>query len=354
MSSGKWLPVLVPFSVGLLGSRLHWSIDKDAGSWGEVLASLYYIPIVVAAVSMGAREALLVSLAAGCLHGLACLLAGNASLVMPVAHMTLFVCVAVTAAKLAEWQRDRFTSAAVPQAPPPPAPVVEQISGEAPEVMQMSALSRAVAGLVRHFRNPVASIEGAGWVLEDSGLPDEKRQEFVEIIRKESHRLNRVLSDVSDFTRPSKPLFQRVHLEPLVDEVIQLAGPKDHGPFFLFRTDIPPGFPALRCDPEQLRRALLNVAINAIQATPGGGQIEISACIEDGNAVIRVQDRGQGISASNLGRVFDPFFTTRENSLGLGLPVALHILTEHGGKMAVESTSERGTCVCIVMPASTS
>jgi signal transduction histidine kinase len=319
-----------------------------------VLASLYYIPIVVAAVSMGAREALMVSLAAGCLHGLACVLAGNPSLLMPAAQMTLFVCVAVTAAKLAEWQRDRLRSAALPQAPPPPAPVVAATSGEAPEVVQMSALSRAVAGLVRHVSTPVTSIEGAGWVLEDAGLPDEKRQEFVGIIRKESHRLSRVLSDVSDFTRPRKPFFQRVQLEPLIDEVIQLAGPKEHGPFFLFRTDIPPDFPALRCDPEQLRRALLNVAINAIQATPGGGQIEISARIEEGNAAIRVQDRGQGIPPSILGRVFDPFFTTRENCLGLGLPIALHILTEHGGRMTIESTSERGTCVCIVMPASTS
>src|SRR5262249_42648981 len=172
---------------------------------------------------------------------------------------------------------------------------VQHSFNEVQDCNQLPALGRVVAGLVRQFRTPVTSIEGAGWVLEDSRLPDEKRQELVGIIRKESHRLNRVLSDVLDFTRPRKPRFRAVDLSTLVDEVIQLAGPKDHGPFFLFQKDISPDFPPLRCDPEQIRQALLNLAMNAIQATPGGGQIEISAQIEDGEAVIKVNDHGRGI-----------------------------------------------------------
>jgi signal transduction histidine kinase len=204
--------------------------------------------------------------------------------------------------------------------------------------------------LVRQFRTPVASIEGAGWVLEDSRLPDEKRQEFVGIIRKESHRLDRVLSDVLDFTRPRKPRFETASISTLIDEVIRLAGPKDHGPFFLFKTDIAPDLPPLRCDPEQIRQTLLNLAMNAIQASPGGGQIEISARVEQNFVVIRIRDHGRGIPAAILDRIFDPFFTTHESSLGLGLPVALHTVTEHGGRIAVEGTSGFGTCMCISLP----
>src|SRR5436305_1060029 len=85
------------------------------------------------------------------------------------------------------------------------------------------AVGRLVVGLVHQFRTPVTSIGGAGWVLEVPRLPDKKRQEFVGIIRKESHRLNRVLSDVLDFTRPRKPRYQTVELSTLVDEVVQLA-----------------------------------------------------------------------------------------------------------------------------------
>src|SRR5206468_7521332 len=204
---------------------------------------------------------------------------------------------------------------------------LEQSFSHVRETSEMPVLGRLVVGLVRQFRTPVASIEGAGWVLEDSGLPDEKRQEFVGIIRKESHRLNRVLSDVLDFTRPRKPRFETVVLPKLIDEVIQLAGAKDHGP--VFKSDVPADFPPLRCDPEQIRQALLHVAMNAVQASPAGGQIEVTARIEQGYGVIRVRDHGRGIPAAILDKIFDPFFTTSENSIGLGLSVAAHIVSEH-------------------------
>jgi two-component system sensor histidine kinase HydH len=348
MNKRKWAPVLLPFTVGLLGSNLNWwQIGADP-TWGEVLASLYYIPIVIAAISLGRRAAVLVSLASGGSHGLSVVLGRGEPAVQTLAQTILFLCVGMTTAKLAEWLRDQRAPVVPGQASPQGS--LEQSFSEGRETSEMSALARVVLGLVRQFRTPVASIEGAGWVLEDSGLPDEKRQEFVGIIRKESHRLNRVLSDVLDFTRPLKPRYEIVTLSTLVDEVIRLAGPKDHGPFFLFRTDIPEDFPPLRCDREQIRQALLNLAMNAIQASPGGGQIEISARIEQEYAVIRIKDHGRGIPPAVLDKIFDPFFTTHENSLGLGLTVALHIVREHGGRITFEATSVHGTCVTVSLP----
>jgi len=321
------------------------------GGWehsAEVLASIYYIPIVVAAISLGVRKAVVVALAAGSLHVLASVAGRGGPWLPPLAQAVLFVCVAVTAAKLAQAAHDGQALARLSK--DAAAGALEHNFHEVQDNSEMSALALVLGGLVRQFRTPVASIEGAGWVLEDSRLPDEKREEFVGIIRKESRRLNRVLSDVQDFTRLHKPRYKTVALSPLVDEVIQLAGPKDHGPFFLFRADIPPDFPPLHCDPEQIRQALLNVALNAIQASPGGGQIDIVARHEQGNAIIRVKDHGHGIAPALLERIFDPFFTTNENSLGLGLTVALHIVSEHGGKIAVEATSEHGTCIGISLP----
>jgi signal transduction histidine kinase len=314
-----------------------------------VLASLYYIPIVIAAISLGSRAAVVVAVAAGGADGLASVLWRGESWLQPVAHTMLFLCVAVTTAKLAEWLRNGGVAAAPPKGLPPES--LENSFSDVQDTSEMSALGRVVVGLVRQFRTPVTSIEGAGWVLEDARLPDDKRQEFVGIIRKESHRLNRVLSDVLDFTRPRRPRYQSIALGPIVEEVIQLAGPKDHGPFVLFRTEIPPDFPTLKCDAELIRQALLNLAMNAIQASPGGGQIDISARIEHESAVIRMRDHGRGIAPAIAARVFDPFFTTHENSLGLGLAVAQHIALEHGGKIAIESTSDRGTCIALILPA---
>jgi two-component system sensor histidine kinase AtoS len=253
----------------------------------------------------------------------------------------------LTAAKLREWRREREEGQAAPKAPAvsPGASVPN-----AEDATEMPALSRMVTGLVRQFRTPVASIEGAGWLLEDPELPADKRQEFVEIVRKESHRLNRVLSDVSDFTRPRKPRLQNVNISTLIDEIIQLATPRDEGPLYLFHKDVAPDVPPLRCDPEQIRRALLNLSLNAIQASPAGGDIDISAHVEGGDVVIRVKDHGIGIAPSNVTRIFDPFFSTHEHGLGLGLPVALHIVKEHGGKMAVEDVAGYKTCISIALP----
>src|SRR5262249_12731417 len=149
---------------------------------------------------------------------------------------------------------------------------------------------------------------------------------------------------------PRRPRYQTVELAKLIAEVTQLAGPKGHAPFFLLRNDVPPDFPRLRCDPEQIRQALLNLVMNAIQASPGGGQIEISARLEQGNAVNRVKDHGRGIPPAIAGKIFDPFFSTHENSLGLGLSLAVHIVADHGGRIAVEATSDRGTCMSVWLP----
>lgn len=346
MSTRKWVPVLLPFTVSLLGGNLQ-SLGATAAA-GEVLASMYYIPIVIAAVGLGSRAAVVVSLAAGGSHGITAWLGHGDPFVQPLAETILFLCVGLTTARLAQWLRDRPVSASLADDKQPES--LKRSFNQVQDTSEMPALARVVVGLVRQLRTPLASIEGAGWVLEDSRLPDEKRQEFVGIVRKESHRLNRVLSDVLDFTRPRKPRYEPVALARLVEEVIQLAGPKDHGPFFLFKTDIPKDFPPLRCDPEQIRQVLLNLAMNAVEASPGGGQIEISARIEETYAVIRVVDHGRGIPPSILDKIFDPFFTTRESSLGLGLPVAAHIVSEHGGKIALEATSGRGTCVNVSLP----
>ena len=162
--------------------------------------------------------------------------------------------------------------------------------------------------------------------------------------------MNRVLSDVLDFARPQQPRFRASDLSTLVDEVIQLAGSNTHGSLVLFRKDIPPDFPPLECDPLQIRQVLLNLIMNSIQASTAGSEIEISARLEDDCAVIKVKDQGRGIPAEVLDKIFDPFFTTRENSLGLGLPVALHIVTEHGGKIVVEPYSDKGACVFVRLP----
>ena len=154
-------------------------------------------------------------------------------------------------------------------------------------------------------------------------LPDDKRRELVGIVRKESHRLSRVLSDVMDFMQHRRPRFAIISLSTLVDDVIHLAGSKDQGRSYSFSTKVVGDLPALRGDPEQIRQALLNIVMNSVQASPAGGVIEISARTLDEKIVITITDQGKGIAPGAIDKIFDPFFSTREHHLGLGLPLAL-------------------------------
>lgn len=217
-------------------------------------------------------------------------------------------------------------------------------------VRQTPVFGQIVAGLVRRFRNPISSIEGASWLLEDTHLPKEKHEEFVRIIRTESHRLDRALSDIQEFTLPLKPRITKVDLSNLLDEVIQLAGPGEYRNFFLFRKDMAPGLPAVHCDPELITKMLLNLAMNAIQATPEGGQLIWKVCALDGQVAISIRDFGRGIPPGIVGRVFDPFFTTRESGLGLGLTVARQIAVAHGGSIQVETIVDRGASISVLLP----
>jgi signal transduction histidine kinase len=338
--------VLLPFAVGLLGSQAYSSVAAYSPALAFVLGSLYYIPILIAAIVLGARAALFVALAAGAAYALGAAMAQGAPWIESVAQTLLFVCVALTTAKLAQWRAETHLTTIRGQA-------AHDSEVTAPEQAatqnDADALSRVIVGLVHQFRTPVTSIEGAGWVLDDPGLPDDKRRELVGIVRNEAHRLSCVLSDVMEFTQPRRRRFRAINVPALVDDVIQLAGTKSGGLYILVK-NIPPDLPAIRGDPEQLKQVLLNLVMNSIQATPAGGQIEITATSDEDTVLISVKDQGRGIPPAAFDRIFDPFFTTDKHRLGLGLPVALRIVTDHGGKIVVDSQRNEGTCFCVTLP----
>ena len=340
------MPLAVPFAVGVAGTGIYWKLSGSPESLGPFLADLYYVPIVIAAIARGTRWAITVALAAAALYAIAGIAGHNLHPGFAIGQAILFVGVGVVAAKIAE--RTRATS-------PPAKPSAEQPktpSDERPDDAKVpeELLSRAVTGLVNQLRNPVTSIGGAGWVLEDPKLDEEQRQEIVGIIRKESNRMDRMMSEVLEFARPVTLKVRAVEVEPLIDDAIQLAGGALTTPAPVFRKELAAGMQALPCDAEQFKRALLNVLVNAIQASPSGGLIEVSARVENDQAVIRVRDYGAGIPSVLREKVFEPFFSTHEKSLGLGLPVARQIIAEHGGRIMLEPVSDSGTCVSMFLP----
>ncbi len=340
-----WSPVVALYSLAVLGSIIRCQLPLGAYSWHEVLPDLYFVPIVIAAINFGGRPAFAVAAASGAAHATVSALGGIDSWFRLSMETLVFVCVGLTAAAVARMNHatGAMAGGGIGVTPDRALKVLRSAT-------EVPGLSEIVAGLVQRFRVPVSSITGAVWLLEDRQLPQEKRDEFIGIIRKESQNLDRTVSNVLDFTQLRKPHFRDVPLASLLDDVIQLSGPKDHGPYFLFRTNISPEIRHLRCDREQICRLLVNLALNSMQATPGGGQIILTARADRKRAIIAVKDHGHGIPPDIIDRIFDPFFTTHENSLGLGLTVARNIAIAHGGNISVNESSGKGTCVSLALP----
>lgn len=343
-----WPLVVISFAVALVGSAVQFLLGPTMEAWGDVLPNLYYIPIVIAGISLSTRATISVALSSGVAHVLASTVGSGEPWIRPFTETMLFVCVGITASRLTllhnntSWARQGLSKNG--------GEAIEDAFHDVQNARQVPALSQVVAGLIHRFRTPVSSIEGAVWLLDEQRSPEGKREEFIKIIQKESHRLDRALSDVLDFTQPPRPKLRKVDLARLLDEVIQLAGPKDQGPYFLFRTEIPSPLPPVNCDRGQITKLLLNLLMNAIQATPGGGQITIEARTGPSTVTVSIKDHGRGISPGIVGRVFDPFFTTRDNGLGLGLTVARQIAVSHGGTIDIDHSSEKGTSVSVILP----
>jgi two-component system, NtrC family, sensor histidine kinase HydH len=332
----------------MLASNLHWSLLPSTAGWAHFAASLIYLPIVAVAIRHGAVAATAVALAGGALQVLLKTFGSGDPWSGVFMETLLFVGVGWLAVLLARNALSQSPAGTLAQSAPE-----TRSASELQERWEAVTLNRVVAGLLRRFGTPVASIEGAGWLLEDAQISEEKRREFVAIVRKEAHQLSRMFSEVLDFTRPRQPRFHKFRVPALVDHVIHFASPKDKGPTIVFEKRIPDDLPALRGDAEQIQQALLNMVMNAVQASPDGGRIEIAGRIENGNVVITVQDHGNGIPKMVLPRIFEPFFSTYDSSLGLGLTVAQQIVTTHRGKIAVDSSTESGTSISMILPVGT-
>jgi len=319
-----------------------------------VFQHLYYLPIVIAALSFGWRGGLAAAVLAGISHAPYIYLTWRVdinSTVDQTLEIPLFCAAGVLAGILSERERkqrehvERTTRQ------------LEAVFRELQEsfermkrVERLSAVGQLSAGLAHEIRNPLASIAGAIGIIERNSGSESKRSECLNIIKRETERLNRLLTSFLDFARPRPPQYQTINLPAALDSAIALASHAvDRKPIVL-RKDVPASLPALQCDPEQLRQVLLNLLINAIQASPKGGDVVLTARHAGSKVLIQVTDAGSGIPPEIREKIFDPFFTTKESGTGLGLSVAHQIIEQHGGILTAEANPEKGMTFSVALP----
>ena len=326
----------------------------DHTNWHYVFPRLYYVPIVVAALYDGWRLGLAIALAAGTAL-LPQFLHGGGLPAERMAHgcfeLVSFCALAVLTGAYTD--RERRQKQSYQDVASKLSRVYEslQLNYEGMKrAERLSAIGRLSAGLAHEIRNPLASIAGAASILRRTRPEDPKVVRCIGIIESECGRLNGLLTNFLNFARPRAPQFQTVKVPALLADVIELAEHAVNRRKIQFRKEIAEGLTSIDCDPEQLRQVLLNLLINAVEASGEDTVVVLSAGCEEEGVVIRVIDEGSGVAPEDIDKLFDPFFTTKETGTGLGLPVAHQIIGQMGGKLSARRNTGRGMTFSIVLP----
>lgn len=215
---------------------------------------------------------------------------------------------------------------------------------------RLTAAGQLSASLAHEIRNPLASISGAAGILSRGQATQQSQRECLEILTKESQRLNKLLTNFLVFARPRLPRLQTVDVANLLQSVTSLAqhAASDRNIVIQLNLNGPTG--DITCDAEQIRQLLLNLLLNAVQASPEHGSVVMTAHLQDAAMHIDVRDEGEGISAKDMEHIFDPFFTTKPNGTGLGLAIAGTIASQHGGSLTCQPNQTRGVCFTLHLP----
>jgi len=213
------------------------------------------------------------------------------------------------------------------------------------------AMLGQIAGSVGHeLRNPLGVMSNAVYflqtVLSDA---DETTKEYLNIIKSEIAGSERIVSDLLDAVRIQPPHPGMVGVAELIGQTL---GKLTIPPSVMVKLDIPATLPALRVDAQQIHQVLRNLISNGVEAMPEGGTLEISAVENkpDGTVIVNVQDSGIGMTPEQLGKLFQPLFTTKTRGIGLGLVVVKNLTQVNGGTVKVESAVGKGTVFTVTLP----
>ena len=214
----------------------------------------------------------------------------------------------------------------------------------------LSSLGEMVAGVSHEIRNPLGIISSSAELLKKKMPAGDASSRIPDIIIEESTRLNNIITDFLNFARPREPNRFPCRIEAVIAKNIDFLSPQIENNGYTIRTQYDRNLPEIQADADMLYQAFLNILINAMQAMPDGGTIDIAAKSDERSLWIAFEDQGGGVSPKAREKIWDPFFTTKDKGTGLGLGIVKNIIETHEGQIRLENRSEGGTRVSIRLP----
>ncbi|MBS3901599.1 MAG: PAS domain-containing protein [Dethiobacter sp.] len=227
---------------------------------------------------------------------------------------------------------------------------IRALENELLQMEKFSLVAELAAGIAHEIRNPITTLRGFLQILSKEFRHETKGAEYCAMMIEEIDRANSILKEFLLLTKPTAPKVREVDLHVVLEEIFLLIESKS----LLENVEISKCYakklPLVKVDPAHMKQVFLNLATNAIQAMPDGGRLTISTSEEKGKAVVRFSDTGFGMEESQLKKIFDPFFSTKEQGTGLGLTVSYRLIEAHNGKLYAESTPGRGSVFTLELP----
>lgn len=233
---------------------------------------------------------------------------------------------------------------------------VKRMEAQVRHADRLAAIGRLAAGLAHEIRNPIASIRGSIEVLRQNLKPEGADRRLMDIVLRESDRLDGTITQFLEFSRPRQLSRALTDVTAVIDEVLLLLGHQASERLEIVK-EYPDGNVKAYVDPAQIRQALWNLCRNAVDAMPHGGRLRVFARAaragdpERRPAVeIAVEDTGRGVAPEDLSHIFEPFYTTKPDGTGLGLAIVHRIIQEHEGEIRVEHPERGGARFVVVLP----
>jgi len=215
---------------------------------------------------------------------------------------------------------------------------------------KLAAIGSMSSYVAHEIRNPLVTIGGFAKTLSRFTFTDAKIKVNIDIIIEEVKHLEKILNNITDFAKPSKPEKIDVQICEIMENTCLLMENYFQEKHITLQKKYETGVPEAPVDPTQIKQVFLNILMNAVESMPDGGKLDVNIKSIDGSVKIYIVDAGKGMKQGVLQNIYDPFFTTKPSGTGVGLSVSLKIIEDHGGTIDAISEQGKGTTMLLTLP----